>query len=95
MDLRELVETKLLPQMQRVAADVLRDAELLRFDKTNPHQLYAVCIYGSIVEIAYGCIAILNNKQVTALPILLRSFLEAYADFRACIEDHEYYKSLS
>jgi len=94
MDLREVVQTKLLPLIQRVATDSLHDAELLRFDKNDPHQLYAVCIYGSIVEIAYGCIALLEKKQVTALPILLRSFLEAYADFRASVEDSKYYMNL-
>lgn len=94
MELGDVVQTKLLPLTQRVATDALRDAELLRFDKTKPHQLYAVCIYGTILEIAYGCIALLEKKQITALPILLRSFLEAYADFRASVEDSEYYKNL-
>lgn len=94
MDLREVVQTKLLPLTQSVATDALHDVELFRFDKTDPHQLYTVCIYGSVVEIAYGCIALLEKKQVTALPILLRSLLEAYADFRASIEDQQYYKNL-
>lgn len=94
MELREVVQAKLLPLTKHVATDALHDAELLRFDKTDPHQLYAVCIYGTILEIAYGCIALLKEKQVTALPILLRSLLEAYADFRANIEDSGYYKNM-
>lgn len=94
MELREVVETKLLPLTQNVAADAVHDADLLRFDKTEPHQLYTVCVYGTILEIAYGCLALLKEKQITALPILLRSLLEAYADFRANVEDPGYYKNL-
>ncbi|HEY6020948.1 MAG TPA: DUF5677 domain-containing protein [Candidatus Paceibacterota bacterium] len=94
MELREVVQDSLLPLVQHVMSDALLDAELLRFDKTNPHQLYAVCIYGTILEIAHGCIVLLKEEQVTALPILLRSLLEAYADLRANVEDSEYYKNM-
>jgi hypothetical protein len=38
---------------------------------------------------------LLDSRQTTALPILLRSFLEAYADFRAIVEDSGYFKNMN
>jgi hypothetical protein len=71
----ELVPTKLLPLMRCIARDALRDVELLRLDKKRHQHIYLVCVYGSILEIAYGCIVLLDSRQTTALPILFRSFL--------------------
>lgn len=93
MELREPVETRFLPFIQQLADNCLKDAGLLRFDKRNPHHLYTVCVYGTIIEITYGCLALVEKRQSTTLPTLLRSLLE-YADFRGCLEDSEYFKSM-
>lgn len=88
------LNTKLLPLLQQVVSESLQDAKLFRFNKTNPSQLSVVCIYCSIVEIVCGCMLLLEKNKSTAVPILLRSLLEAYTDFRACIEDPEYYRNM-
>lgn len=94
MDLRPTIDTKLFPLIEAVAADSLRDAALFRFDKRNPQQLTAICVYCSILELSHGEIALFDKGQTTSLPIVLRSIFEAYADLRALLEDADYYKNM-
>lgn len=94
MDLRPTIDTKLLPLLECVAADSLRDASLFSFDKRNPQQLTAVCVYCSILEFSHGEMALFEKGQTTALPIVLRSIFEAYADLRALLKDADYYKNM-
>lgn len=94
MESRDLIEGKLLPFLRQSVLDALNDAEHFRFDKGRPNQVTTICLYGSIVEMAHSCIAFLEKKEMTPLPIILRALLEAYADFRACIDDQNYYKNM-
>jgi len=94
MDLRPIIDTKLFPLLEAVAADSLRDAALFHFDKRNPQQLTAICVYCSILELSHGEIALFDKGQTTALPIVLRSVFEAYADLRALLQDAEYYRNM-
>ena len=91
---QDMIDTQFLPFLQQLADDCMRDASLLKFDKKHPHQLYPVCIYGTIVEISFGCLALVEKRQLTALPTLLRSLLEAYADFQSCLKDPDYFNSM-
>lgn len=94
MELLQVIKTKLLPLLQQVANDSLDDAASLRFNKMHPHHLYSVCLYGTIIEITYGCMALIEKEQLSTFPTVFRSLLEAYADFRSCLEDPEYFKSM-
>lgn len=94
MELHELVEKNLIPFPRLTVSDALKDAEQFRFDKQQPNRATAVCLYGSILEMAYSSIALLEKKEMTPIPIVLRAFLEAYADLRACVDDPGYYKNM-
>ena len=94
MQPRDVIETHLLPFLQHLGDTCLEDIGLLRFDKRNPQQLYAVCTYATIIEIAFGCFALVEKRKLTALPTLLRSLLEAYVDFCGCLADAHYFKSM-
>ncbi len=88
----EVIETRLLSFLQKLCDDCINDIPLLKFDKRNHQQLYVICTYATIVEIAFGCFALVESSQLTTLPTLLRSLLEAYADFVGCLRDPNYYK---
>jgi hypothetical protein len=94
MSVPGLIDAKLLPLLRTVAADSVRDAALFRFDKRDPQQLTAICVYSSILELSQGQLALIESGQTTALPVVLRSLLEAYADLRALLEDPEYHKRM-
>ncbi len=52
----------------------------LRFDRNHPQQLYCICLHGTVLETASACITLLKANECSALPVLLRSLLEAYVD---------------
>lgn len=52
----------------------------LRFDRRNPQQLYSVCLYSRLVELASGCKAMMEKNTLIGVPILLRSMFEADVD---------------
>jgi hypothetical protein len=85
----------LLSLLQKVANDSLNDVSSLRFDRKHPHHLYSVCLYGTIIELTYGCMALIEKQQLSAFPAVFRGLLEAYADFRVCLREPEYFKSMN
>ena len=94
MDLQKLVDERFLPFLAQLTDSCLDDGQYIRFDKEHPQQLYAVCSYGSIVEISYGIRVLLEERQPTCVPILLRSLFEAYAGFRCCMRDPNHFKGM-
>jgi len=93
-ELQDIIDSALLPELLEINNESVDDVSLLVFDKKYPQHLYLVCIYGTILEISYGCLALVEKEQLTALPSLLRGILESYSDFKCLLEDPEYYKSM-
>jgi hypothetical protein len=52
----------------------------LSFNRRDPQQLYSVCLYTRLVEIASGCKALLEKNALVGIPIFLRSMFEADID---------------
>jgi hypothetical protein len=94
VDWRATFESKLLPLLGAVLSDSVRDAGTFRFDKRKPQQLAAVCTYCSIIELTHGEVALIEKGQTTALPVVLRSIFEAYADLSALLNDPDYHKNM-
>jgi Family of unknown function (DUF5677) len=92
--MRELTDNKLVALLRAVAADSVKDVALFRIDKSHPQELVAVCIYATILELSQGELALLDQGPSTALPLVLRSLLEAYADLRAVLEDPGYHNKM-
>lgn len=81
--------------LQNTINKVIEKAGYLGFDTGSPQQLYSICLYGRILEIARSCLALGKAEQLVAIPILLRSVSEAYADLINLICDDSYYQSMS
>lgn len=94
MNPKKLLETKLIPLLQVVAHDSVSDATQFKFDKQNPRQLTVTCVYSSIIELSHGQLALIEKDQTTAIPVILRSIFEAYADLCGLLEDPEYHKNM-
>ena len=52
----------------------------LSFDKAHPLHRNLNALYGSIIELTGGIIALVDRRLITGVPVLLRSMLEAYVD---------------
>ena len=94
MDKRGIVDNDLIPLLLQVRDDAIRDISLLTFDKQHPQHLYAICLYATILEIAYESLLLVEKRRFITLPTLMRSLLEAYADFLNTLEKPEYFKNM-
>lgn len=92
--MRSSLDNNLLPLLSTVLSDSNRYAADFRFDKEHSQQLTVLCMYCTIIELAHAEQALIEKGQTTAMPVLLRSIFEAYADLRALIDDHDYYKRM-
>ncbi len=91
MTSNNLVEEKLVAFLQKASDEALNNAHELRFDKQHPQQLYASCLYATILEIIMSCLTLEKGQQLITIPILLRSLSEAYLDLVNLINDESYY----
>lgn len=66
----------------------------LAFDKHHPLHRNLVALYGSIIELTGGLIVLVDRRLITGVPVLLRSILEAYVDFRNLASNPTYGYSL-
>ncbi len=66
----------------------------LTFNRKDPQQLYSVCLYTRLVEIASGCKALLEKNAFVGIPILLRSMFEADIDLANLMKYPDYSKRM-
>ncbi len=62
----------------------------LTFDKTNSQHFLLICLYMRIIELSYSCAILMKNRIVSGVPILLRTAIETFADFRSLSKDGNY-----
>ena len=68
--------------------------DVIRFDHQNLQQLFAVCLFARLVELATACQALLEKNALVALPMLVRSLFEADIDLRNIVTDKDYWKRM-
>lgn len=66
----------------------------IAFDSQNRHQLVALCLYSSVIELAESVCLLVSRNQFTGIPALIRSMYEADIDLINCLNDEEYIDSL-
>ena len=94
MDLKHVHETQLAPFTRAVLTTAIEEAAAFTFDKRNAQHLSSICVYCTILELARSEITLLENGDVTTMPVVLRSIFESFADLRAILEDADYYKGM-
>lgn len=67
----------------------------LRFDRKNPQQLFSICLYARLLELAVACRALLEKNALVGIPILLRSMFEADIDLTNLMQSPDYYKRMN
>jgi hypothetical protein len=70
--------------------EIIDHASEIVFDKANMQHLFMLFLYMRIVEIGFSCALLLKNSIISAVPILLRSLVEAFADLRSLDKDPNY-----
>ena len=85
---------KLSTQCEEVLASTLGLAKhflnTLRFNRKDSQQLYSVCLYTRLFELASGCKALLEKNALVGIPIFLRSMFEADIDLINLMKSKDY-----
>jgi len=64
--------------------------EKIKFDKSHPWHKYIVSFYGSILELSKVILVLYDARSPIGIAIILRTLLEAYADFKNLCNDPTY-----
>jgi hypothetical protein len=85
-----------LAQLREAVADankavtsVLDAARRIHHDSTDA-QIHALSLYGTIVELFSGCVALAEHGEPTSIPIVLRSLYEGLVDLDNLLHDASY-----
>lgn len=70
--------------------ECIRLSESVSFHKINSRHLYLVCLYGTLIELVGSLIILLESKRKRGVPVIFRSFLEAYIDLKNLYEKAKY-----
>lgn len=76
--------------LERVHDKSIEYSSQLTFNKEYKQHLYLVALYGRIIELTDSCMILMKKKIISGVPILLRTLLETFADFRNLIEKEDY-----
>lgn len=64
--------------------------EHLKFNKQHPWHRSLIALYLSLIEYSDALINLIENEKSIAVPVVFRSLLEAYVDFKNLSEDKTY-----
>ena len=84
----------LLSELYRFYNLILEVTEKTTFDQGNSQQVYAAALHGTILSHTSAYIKLIENKQWDVLPIIFRSFLEAYAHLNCLNIDANHVKHM-
>jgi hypothetical protein len=80
--------------LARVLDGALKILPTVKFDKHDPQHLAAICLYATIFQSVSDCFRLVEEPATVAVPIIMRSMLESYADLCAVIQDRDYPKKM-
>ena len=70
--------------------DAQNHMEFLKFDKQHLWHRNLIALYLSLIEYSDSLIFLVENKKSIAVPVVFRSLLETYVDFKNLSEDKTY-----
>ncbi|MGM0988799.1 MAG: DUF5677 domain-containing protein [Pseudomonadota bacterium] len=79
--------------MEEYRQEIQKSLELakhLKFDKKHPWHRSLVALYGALIEYSDSLIHLVEYKKPVAIPVIFRSLIEAYVDFKNLAEDRRY-----
>ena len=79
---------------QRSLDELICLAESFSFDGTHKLHANAIFLYGSIIELSSSLNPLFISEHYSAIPVILRSILEAYVDLENLCKDPKYGYSL-
>ncbi len=89
-------ETKeILGYFEKEIKDVLSLASELKFDSSHALHQHVISLYGSIIELSSSIKVLYKSGHYSAIPVALRTILEAFVDLRNLCQDPKFGHSLT
>jgi hypothetical protein len=79
-----------MDKYKKEVEDAITYAEYLKFDKNHPWHRNLIALYCSLIEYSDSLIYLVENEKNIAVPIIFRSLLEAFVDFKNLANDRKY-----
>lgn len=76
--------------MCQLHQEAIQLAATLKFDKSHPWHRNLVSLFGSMIELLGSTCILIQEEAHIAIPILLRSYIEAYLDYVNLASDKTY-----
>lgn len=89
-DTRQPVEPVIIEALLAVKDHATEVAALIHYDLRDPQQRYLLSYFCTGIELAAACIVLGQSTECIGIPILARSTLEAYVDFKCLVADAAY-----
>jgi len=86
---------EILVFFEKEIEEVLSLASKLKFDSSHVLHQHVVGLYGSIIELSSSIKVLYKSGHFSAIPVILRTILEAFVDLRNLCQDHKYGYSLT
>lgn len=80
--------------LESVLGLAFHQLDALRFNRRDAQQLYAVCLYSRLLELASACKAVLEKNTLVGVPMLLRAMFEADIDLTNIMKSSDYPKQM-
>lgn len=91
----EISKTGIIQLLDALISTFLNEVSQIQFDKYNPQQLYLMCLYGRILELAVSTVNLMKANDHAGIPILIRSQIEAFVDFANLVEDKDFIHTIA
>jgi hypothetical protein len=85
----DFMATEIFNFLKRLCDESLRLSAALVF-KRQPTQLWIICLYGSLIELASSIVLLVERSHWTAVGPVFRSLLETFVDLKNLLDDHQY-----
>jgi len=85
---------KQLEYLERINQAITDCIGEIQYDTTDNRNMIILALYGTILEYSLSCITLLKEKKFTAIPVILRSALEANLDLMILTKNKDYENSI-
>ena len=81
--------------LNEMVQSFLAETSSTTFNKHNAQNLYLMCLYGRIFELAVSALNLMKINDHAGVPVILRSQLEAFVDFANLIADKNFIRTIA
>lgn len=88
------LDEQLFPFLDELLQSSMKEITQIRFDKADPQQLFSIILYARIIELSYAIAKLVEAGMSAAIPVILRTLFEAFANLLVLSTNAGHIKSM-